>query len=485
MAVGQPRLVTYYPDGTLRVYEYSEAGFVQLSSRGTYPHDPGTHPDGVVFTPRVTYFQDGELIALQYSPSNTDHREVNFDADLVPIGTSQNMAQGNTDAALGPTVYVPIDRLSMILPVAGYFRMLNTLVTTPGTMVGRIPYGPTDSKIRGIWLSPNGEGIVIGNAISTQNLCGWRYQYMSVGAGSFPDYSFDTASINSSKPITAGVWLDNDSFIGVSSTGSGIFQWDDVNHDLILIAEFSTSAGDPVHAVCAPQAGRWIALSFLSGGVYTTDIFERVGSFPVFRQTISGIGKTIGFSQDGSLLIDASAKKAYTVDAFSVWNEVSGALTNVVSGAIVQGISPHIKDPVGFTSLYDNRLADLHDNLINLDDLYLTLMTPDAAPFDPTDSTISAVLGTEEVTDGLWPAGGIHLLNATSVAVGARQWKIDVDDLTYIIKETGIVFSYAVVYEHSTGKPLLHIDFLREYTVPHNTEIQIKFNAAGLLVYTG
>lgn len=483
MAVGKPRLVTYYTDGTLRVYELSESGFVQLAARGTYVHAPGTHPDGVTFPPRVSYILDGDVVALQYSPSNTDHREVNFDEELNVLATSINSAGGETGGAVGPTAMVDYDHTGLMLPYIGQLRMLWTDPANPATMVGRNPSGAPDDDVRGIWVSPNGEGVVIGSAVPGKNQAGWRYQYVSSGGGTFPDYSTDVGSIDSPTGITAGCWLTNDLFVGGSSTGLHLFQWEPTDHDLIYVTSIATLDGDPVAIAATPNDGRWAAVGFLDGGVYSTNVYERVGPFPVLRQTISGIGRTLGFTQDGSLLIDSAARKAYGLDD-DTWNERAGLLDSVVAGAVRQAVSPHIENPTGNTNIYNNRLADLQTGAIDLDDLWFTYLTEDAPPFDGSDTSAAAVIGADEALGGNWPAGGKLIENVVSQAYGARQWHITADDVSHILIVTGTSFRYGLVYEKTTDKPLLHIDYQKTYSIPRNTQIDQKFNPDGMIIYT-
>lgn len=483
MAVGKPRLVTYYADGTLRVYELSETGFVQLASQGPYVHAPGTHPDGVTFPARVSYIRDGQTVALQYSPSNTDHREINFDGELNVVATSINIAGGETGGAVGPTAMVDFDHVALMLPYIGQLRTLWTDPTNPATIGGRNPASTPDDDVRGIWVSPNGGGIVIGSAVPAKNQTGYRTGYSSFGGGTFPDYSVDVGSIDSPTGILVGCWITNDLFIGGSSNGLHLFQWDATGHDLNYVMTLDAQDGDPISIAATPLGGRWIAIGFLDGSDYSTYIYERVGPFPLLRQTVAGIGRTLGFTQAGDLLIDAAAKKAYGLDD-DTWNERSGFLTNVVTGAIRQGVSPHIENPTGFTNLYDNRLADLQTGIIDLDDLWFTYLLDTSPIFDPTDASAAAVIGAYEATGGGWPVGGKIIPNVVSAADGVRKWHITADDVSHILFGTGIAFRYGLIYEKTTDKPLLHIDYQKTYSIPRNTQIDQKFNPAGMIIYT-
>lgn len=472
MAVGKPRLATHYPDGTVRLYELSSGAFVQLGARGTFAHTPGSGG----FKAALAFLNDSTALGLSYSASNTDHHQVNFDASLNVVATGANVA-GETNGAVGPVAFSEGDTAMVLLPVVGTWRFSLTDPADSSVIVtaSDVTIGP-NANLAGLFISENGRQLVVGSTVATECLSGYRYQYNS----GIPAYSLDT--FDNPAAIIAGVWLDDSYFVGGDTNGLWLYQVDFDNEILFPVLELPKEAGAPVAAAATANGGRWLAVGYNDAGTRTVALYERLGPFPTYRQTLTGIGAALGFSEDGSMLFDAVQREAYAYSGGS-WVAMPGAMDNVVSGATGQAVSSHIETPLGLTHLYDNRLADLQQGAIDLDDLRVTLMTPDADPFDPSDASLSEVLGTSEVVTGNWPGGGKPVTGVVEEADGVRRWRIMADDVDHILLGSGVSFRYAVIYEHASQKPLLHIDYRKTYAIARNTEIHIHFNPAGMIIY--
>lgn len=480
MAIGHPRLAVHYFDGTIRLYELASGVFVQLNSNGTYPHAPGSsHPDGVTFPPRVTFMKDSELVTLNHSPNANSHYQRNFDAELNLVSSSVNIANGQ-NLGVGPIGVNFADFTTAILPFPGTLFSNTMLAGSPGNQIpgGDATGGPTDDDIRALCFSPDGRGVMYLNTAATKLRSGRRVSYSS----GVPRYADVQVVANAPYAITAGVWLNNEFFAGFGALGATLFRFDPTTGAAKVVLDIvKPVAGSPVAVAVSPQDGRRVAASFLDGGVYSTVVYRRVGPFPSVEQTISGFGQLLSFSQDGRLLVDAITKKAFELQG-DTWVELSGAMANIAANAVAQALSTHIDNPVGFSTLYDNRLADLEAGSIDLDDLYLTLLTASAPAFDPTDTTATAAKGSAEVA-GNWPVGGYPLTGVVGAADGARAWRISADEVEHLLYPNGFSFRYGLIYEKTTDKPVLFIDYQRNYDIARSSTLNLSFDA-GLINIT-
>jgi hypothetical protein len=473
---GKPLLSTWYPDGTIRLYELQAGAFVQLANTGVFEHTPGDHPNDLEFLPGLDFIIDSSGLLLRYaSATNVSHTRI-FDRDLNIVGTLDETF-GTVGDANGPVEWSEADTVSLLLPYTGTIRQV--FVNTSFTMQANTSTKAADDHNAGLWVSPNGRQILYGSDQATGVKGGYRSSY---SAGIVPQYT--TAAVAIDIDVLAAEWIDDTFVVAGGAAGVRVLQRTPTDETPFVVFRVPDEDGT-VQAIRVSPDRRYVAISYNDGGTITTVIYSRAGPFLKEHQRLaSGFGALLGWIADGSVLADAQLKVAYenTAGVFTIAS--SGMMTNVVSGAVVQAISTHIEFPTGRSQLYDNRLADLQQNLIDYDDLYVTLMTSAAPGFDPTDDTTAEVLGGEELTTGGWPAGGLPMTGVIGEADGVRIWRVAAADVTRILITSGAAFRYALVYEKTTDKPVLHIDFRQVYSVPQNTEITLKFDPAGMIVYT-
>lgn len=472
MAVGRPRLATHYPDGTVRLYELTSGVFVQVATKGTYVHTPNmSHPEGYVQGQKLFFGWDSANLVLAYAPTTSSFVMVGFDTNLIERAVTANFLNTGVGAVGAiPAISAALgERVSGSSSFGFLYPDFSTGVTTQ-TLTANAGY-------RGGEASPDGSSFIILGARNTAVVGA------TLNTASPPLYNINENQTELSTGVAFGTWVDNNYFVGG-------------NDDVLWLYSFNTStrlfteslllekiAGKPKRAASVRSNGRWIAVAYQDGANVNTAIYEKRGLYPVKVQTINNFGTLLDFTQDGSLLIDAASKKAYSYNAGSWIDVTSTVMANVATGATVQAVSTHLDNPLGFTQMYNNRLADLQLGTVNLNNLYITLMKPTAKAYDPTDNSFTAVVGANEVSGGLWPTGGLHLTNVTQSADGTRLWKIDADDVSWIFAGTGDSARYGLVYDKTSMKPLLHINFQQDIAIPPNMSLTIQLGTAGLISY--
>lgn len=239
--------------------------------------------------------------------------------------------------------------------------------------------------------------------------------------------------------------------------------------------------GKTVYNIAMSPYANQMAVVWLSGGVYTTKLYRRLGSFYQEIQTIANFGQLIDFSADGTIIVDCSAKKALKRNGLTGVFEANDAMVaNVATGVVRQALSDHVPVLFPIVDYYQNIIDLTVDGEFDLSKIKVTLVQEGAPAYDPDAQFLADVTGVYEVTAGLWPAGGIPLVNPTIVQ-GGLEANFTSDNITRIIVESGIEFRYAIF--HHDGRPILRHDYQQTVQVARDDKLVLTVPATGVLSY--
>lgn len=479
MALGNPLLATWYADGTVRLYELIDGVFVQQASTGTYAHSPSAHPDGVSWPPGLDFVRDGEYLILRHAGTSAQSQLRSFDRDLILID-SELASSGQPNSALGPTAIDLPTNTSMAFHVYEpgrdrHFIGVDGVFSGGGvdSWTGSVP----SENVRGLWPDPTGNFLIQG-AASYANVI----RRDSAGADGNGAVFAAPTFFDTEHGIDIAAWSPNGVYLFAGTKADGLSSFQNDGTNFVKVYDIPKKAG-VIQAIACSRNGREVAISHNDGGTITTTIYRRSGPFlQEVQELASGFGAMIAFTADSLTMIDAQTKIGYTKSG-DTWTVASGMFANVVSGVAQQAVSPHVANPVGFTKIYDDRMGDFLEGLINIDDLKITLAGSTAPAYDPTHTTLAQTVGSAELATGNWPAGGLPLGNVVGTRLGPQRYGLVADDVERILVVTGATFRYGIIYEVSTDKPLLHIDFEKVYSIPVGTKITIQFNPDGIITF--
>lgn len=472
MAIGKPLLATW-SDGTLRMFELSEAGFVQIASTSLSNKDAVNSPTGLFFV------RDSRYLAAVHTQSYWDIQLKTFHRDLTLIASRQLSNTSGVDRQRSS--YSSAKEYVAVAPISSqYYVYLNT-INVDGAIVNSGYVGNlTQGTLRSISLSPDARFVIQG--VTGGNF----YNYRPDGA---PESSPFTVRrpLEKNTPLDFSVWSADSRFVLFGDKAGLVEVWKTDVDTLFKVGEISGGQfGYPVTAAFSPNR-RHVAISWQTSGQPTTVIYRRTGNTFQPIQTLSGtFGSLLDFTADGRYLIDAANRRAFEY-LEGEFIEAVDLLANVNTGSTAQAISSHIDPPRGVGYFYNDAVPGLTLGSINIESLKIALLSVGAS-FDKTHTTLDQVTGggVHEVYGNGWPEGGKSLQNGRWEVRSPASVSIAFDDVTQIIIEDTLRFNYAVIYDdsHVDKKPLIFIDFNGLQRAEKDSELKLTFGADGLILYS-
>lgn len=249
-------------------------------------------------------------------------------------------------------------------------------------------------------------------------------------------------------------------------------------------AALQTIAGTgAVHRIAVSPDDKYVAVTRLNAGVYTTIVYTRVGATLSVLQTIANFGQDLAFSGDGFYLIDGITKQARRFDGtnFAAANAAMANLPAVVSSF---ALSQHVDGVAGFARVYNEGVFDYSNGDVDEANLKFMLLS-NAASFVATHNTLTQVTngGAYEVSGGGWAAGGQPLANVVHTLIPSGETQVTANPVNVTL--TGaLTFRYGLIYDDTSDTPLVLIDFINNYAAPALTTLNFDFTAPGWLKFT-
>lgn len=494
MAQGNPLLAAWGSD-TLRLFELSEAGFVQRGSTA-FVHSTGTGPE---YLPQLFFPRDSSYVGGVRAHSSNNRQVATFTQALGQIGTQIVGGGGTTGGQNGFLTFNPVDNLYINLAqvfatssfVAGFVNVDGSISTAGSNTIayGNIPQ--LGAKLRMASMAPDGTIIARGAAVdaSTYNdifvrpiddatkygfLAATRKQYHNLYAWDVHGWSAD------SRFFLAGTRAAN-GFVEINKR----YAYD----TLTKIGEIRLAGFYPTAIAFSPNT-RYVAITWTDGTALKTLIYRRFGN--TFSHVLeipdfgASSGYVIGWTADGQYLIDAANRKAmkYEGGVFSPADEI---MTNVPAGIVSMALSTHVKHVTGRGMLYDGAVSDLVRGRVNLASLKLALLK-DGAGFIQSQNSLAAVTanGTLEAWGNGWPLGGKPIPNVRMVETSPSTFSYRGDSIKQVIVDGNLTARYGVIYDDANvnKKPLLFIDFQKELFAEKDTELTLTFDSLGFITYS-
>ena len=464
MIEGTPLLVTLDGIGTIRTMELNSSGvFQQIASQGGFTTS--------IYGPEYAFvdWAVDEVIVCRGVPSSSS-RVITLHTILMDqlTAVSQNSNGSTQQWRVGYNKVTPLmmifDRTATSTNPRKTRVLLEALIVESHTAPAIIP------NLETVAISPDNlklSGIATTQVANVLNPNGFN------GNLTWPNSFTVDADI--------GQWDRTSRFLVAGKKGNNFFsilKWAANTFTKTMDVE---NVGQDLHAIAMSPYSNQLAVAWVSGGVYQTKIYRRLGSFYQEIQTVNGFGQLIDFSADGTMILDCMSKKALKRNGLTgVFEADDGIVANVATGVVRQALSDHVPVLFPIVDYYQNIIDLTVDGEFDLSKIKVTLVQEGAPAYDPDAQFLADVTGVYEVTAGLWPAGGIPLVNPTIVQ-GGLEANFTSDNITRIIVESGIEFRYAIF--HHEGRPILRHDYQQTVQVARDDKLVLTVPATGVLSY--
>jgi hypothetical protein len=137
-------------------------------------------------------------------------------------------------------------------------------------------------------------------------------------------------------------------------------------------------------------------------------------------------------------------------------------------------------------SLYDHTVKLLVNKEVTLTTLKVKLLDA-TATFTASQTTVASVdgSGAKEVSGNGWTSGGLTLANVAVTQVTTNDAMLDADDVSQTASGGSIGPAYAaLVYDSTSNKPLIYIDFGAAQSAGSTTDFKIVWDASGLIKFS-
>lgn len=472
MAIGNPFLATWDVTGVVRMFEYTGGAFVQLGSVGGLTHTASGLADGAMEFPFLAWMGDDDFCAVVVQQNSSQA----YVATVSPIAASLDTEVIANGVNYGPMRASQFDRDALIVNLNEWnsgASVFSVRASVAGAISLAVAATIPQYRVKLRESSPDGS-------------------LMLTRAGATGPQLYTLSSAPSAQPLTFSLvgaapftitcdmakWAANNKcVVVVDKTAARAQVWRYEASEWTMLQELPMLVGTPTAMAMSPD-GRMLAVSALSGGVYTTRLFRRIGEYFQFVDDLAGIGAMLDFSADGKLLVDCTEQACYLKDASDTFVDHASAMANIPTAIAAQALSYGRIDPYGVASLFDGAPAVFADETYNPVNLKLTLLTS-AATFDRTDTAPDL---TNEITTGGWPAGGVVLQNVVSTA-GAGSFTLSADPVERVVIESALTARYVLIYDATINKPLIFIDLINDRVVVKNRTLQIDFRDGDFLKF--
>lgn len=476
MTIGNPLLATYANDEVIRTYEYVNSVFVPLGVSSTYSHNPSAAALAADNTdPYFTWLQEDSFIFLERAVDANNPAEVVLRNDASQV----NARAADTYPGFGGRMGVKLSDVNSatMQGCSAHTSAENVRVTNMGAFQPQNYIVNTTEDVPFTDFSKSYDQTYFFTCQPT----GFARVHQRISAlGVFPVSTAPNVQITGMaySPSHLRVLGDNRTCVALQkSTNSGKVYTFNINTAVMSFVQdidLNVGAGYSIWRVNESPDGRFIAISFKNGTNYITRIWRRTTTFLVLVDTYTSMGRDITWSADGNILVDCNAKKALIRNG-NVFDNHDSAMINIGNGVFNSALSAAPVYKSARASVYLKALENIGNHTLDFTNLKFTLLTASAA-FNEANTTIGQVTngGAYEVTGGAWPVGGIKLDNVVSGMVGS-EYDFKSDLVKWLAFGSSITWRYAVVYDATSGQPLVWFDYYGARTVAQGKEVNFTF----------
>jgi len=480
MAIVNPLLAAWDTAGVVRMFEYTAGAFVQTGALGGFTQDNSTPGVGAATVAFLYWMGDDAACAVVREVSSSEVRA----AAISPSGALNNDVVIASSASMGPFRAAGIgNQLLYVERVAWPFDGANLATRHTMSVAGILSDGVAILSLsehhKKVWeFSPDGTKTI------------WKTTDGDVTFATTADPLADPPEYDHEPDpgflidTDFAAWAYDNKTLVIADVAAGRAQsWVYESGAWSFIQELTLPVGDVQHVTMSPDT-RKLAISTLDAGTYRTRTYRRTGSFFVVDQDFTGVGRLLDFTADGMLLVDCANQVAYEKQLDESLALAAGAMVNVPVGMRSQALSLGRIDDFGVPTLYDDAIAEFADELADLDNLKITLLT-DAAVFNPSHTTLADATngGAWELSTGGWPAGGVGLTGVVSDS-GPGYFSLLCDQVSRVLIETGSTFRNILIYDATSDKPLIFVDLITNRSYAKNRELLIDFRNTEFLRFS-
>lgn len=477
MAIGNPLLATYADDDLIRTYEYVSDVFVPLGVSVAYPHAPS---------------------ATAIAADNTDPYFIWQQEDSFLFLERATDANNNTQYSLRPDASQVASRVADTFPGFGGRMGVKLTDVNSAAMQGCSPH----TEAENVRVSNVGALTGANYIVSTTNdfpftdfsqsydqtfffTCqpqGFPRLHQRMSAlGVFPVTTAPNTQITgiAFSPFYLKIMGDNRTCVAIDKANNvaKVYTFDKTTSFMTYVQDIdmNVGAGYTAWRVRVSPDGRFFAVGFKNGSSYITRIWRRTTTYLVLVDTYTGMGRDLAWSSDGNILLDAAAKKALKRDGGNAFTNHDTAMVNVAAGVRNSALSAAPIYKSAFPSVYVKAVENVGNKTIDLANVKFTLLTS-AAAFNEAHTSVNQVTnnGAYEAVGGGWNAGGAVLQNVTAAMVGS-EFDFKADTVKWIAFGSSINWRYALVYDGTSGEPLIWYDYYGTRTVASGREADFAF----------
>lgn len=491
MATGNPLLAVLFEDGYVRTYEWVpiSSEFVQIAARDGYVQAP----ENTMFKPQIHWGLDSSQVIVTRNLPDSFGQLLEFASltpDLVPIfegSYSQGVGGYQTDSVV---VSCPVEDVFYMVNnegwIASVLRVAPTYIALTHSVPSDFESPTTGRRMLSAAATPDASILVYGTSRPKDTVYWVSDPKDPENPDDYPTFLMeDSQNVGTFINADISLFSKNGKFLLIADK-TGIAEiYVNSGAELTIFQTVPLPVGELVSAAFSGD-NRHMAISSLDGGVYTTRVYSRQGAYYKQEQDIVGVGQLLDFTQDGSMLIDARGKKAYLLDqsTFDSWTEIAGALSSVNSNGLSQAVSTHTLQPVSMGYLYDHAINRFKNDLVDLNNLRLTLLTSNAT-FVHSHTTFEQTTNSwaDAVSAGGYPAEGMPITYVNQEDQATR-YVYHVEAVIRDIVDEPMTARYAVIHEGTgeLGAPLIFIDLGAERTIAKNTKLTLDFRAQEMLI---
>lgn len=471
MALGNPLLATYSADSVVRTYELVGDVFVPIGVSSAYPHVPGTMAVAAGDTQMpLHWLNEDDNIFLYHAPATNANNLVSLDKFGAQVVSYPATTGTNTGGV--PTAWYR-DLNGVLAKIRDTVNQLLLFEFAGGVSSRTANLGNTAlGNLRMIDASESGA------LIAVARLSGIPLLFKRTSAAGVWPLTISSAIniVIDMTPTSVRFMAGDKVMVAADANQLVVYGFDSASNAFVRNQVLEKPTGT-VFKILRFDNGRKLAVSFLNAGVYTTRIYKLASGLLVPMQDIAGFGQDLTASADGVLLVDPVMRKARR-DTGTSFVDFNYAMDNIPTGVAFGKLSlaPYTKSAT--SRVYVNAVQGVGQKTIDFNNLKFTLLDS-TATFVDTDATIATVTnnGAKEVKGGAWPAGGVSVPNVTAGMSG----KDFLFSAPQFVHQTALVspitWRYGVLYDATSGKPLIFFDYYGERTVATNRELRFSFPA--------
>lgn len=480
MLKGKPRCVAWSStDAVMRLFEMDGADVFQEIAN-TALANVGS------FVPDFAFSKDGDYVMAGGNRVAATFTEASFDAALAQISTQTVALSSTTPLRLHAKNY----KYGLHMVNAQTLAFIHSVDESNGNLLRDNRTGTLDgtTQVKRAFTKDGMTVVSLYNTLSPSVRVNTATSMLDPGTiNERPNYTNTNVNQTAFNILCTEVVGSHDNqflYFGAANGNVYVCPFTANNSATSVGASLQTVAGTgAVHRISVSPDDKYVAVSRVNAGVYTTVVYTRVGGTLTLFQTINGFGQSLAFSGDGFFLIDGIMKQARKFDGTN-FAAANGAMANLPATVSSFALSQHVDGVSGFARAYNEAVHDYATCGVDNANLKMMLLTG-AAAFVATHTNISQVTngGAFEASGSGWAAGGQALTGVTYTVNLGGETEVTANPINVTL--TGALsFRYALIYDDTSDTPIALIDYIDVVNAPALTTLNFDLSSPGWFKFT-